>query len=215
MNDNIEPEKGSSPHNHILFVFICFLFLVVRRRGQTVLSSEFSVLEASAYNLRLLPIRRIFHANFNDAGNIATAIQHPLNADPLFIRQIVNQKIRSADDPKSQGSVPGSPPGMRTRQRMLGKEPCGFLRQFEKSLGRLWALSDGNIGENAIKVALRPGADSGFHLPFSELLSEFLASLADSLPNRIGQREMFAVYSFVDQGIKFVGIRRFVGPQNK
>ena len=53
------------------------------------------------------------------------------------------------------------------------------------------------------------------YLPFSELLSEFLAPLANPVPNRIGQREMFTVYSFVDQGIKFVGIRRFKGPQNK
>jgi hypothetical protein len=167
------------------------------------------------YDLWLLPIRRIFHAKFNDARNITTAIQHPLNADALLIREIVNQKIRSADDPKPQGSVPGGPLGMRTSKRMLAKELCGFLRQLEKSLSRLWALSDKNAGENAIKVALRPGTDPDFHLPFSQFLSEFPPSLANPLPNRTGQREMFAVYSFVDKGIKFVGVRRLECPQNK
>jgi hypothetical protein len=162
-----------------------------------------------------LPIRRVFPAKFDDARNITTAIQHPLNADPLFIREIENQKIRSTDDPKPQGSVTGGPPGMRTSQRMLDKEPRSFPCQLKKSVSRLWALPDGNAGENAIKVASRAGADPGFHLPFSQLPGEFPPPLANPLPNRIGQRKMFAPYSFVDQDIKFVGVRRFIGPQNK
>jgi hypothetical protein len=81
---------------------------------------------------RVLPIRRIFHAKFNDAPNVTTAIQHPLDAD-----------------------APAVP-----------------------------------------------------ELPFSQLSGEFAASLANPLPNRIGQRRMFALYSFVDQGIKFAGVRR-------
>ncbi len=43
----------------------------------------------------------------------------------------------------------------------------------------------------------------------------FPPSVANPLPNRIGQRDMFALYSFVNQGVKPVGVRSFVGPQNK
>jgi hypothetical protein len=87
---------------------------------------------------------------------------------------------------------------MRTGQRVLGKESCSFPRQFKKSVSRLWALSDENAGENAIKITLRPGTDSGFHLPFSQLPSQFPTSLANPLPDRIGKRVMFALYPFVD-----------------
>jgi hypothetical protein len=159
--------------------------------------------------------RRVFHAKLNDARDITTAIKHPLDADPGFIRQIVNQKTRFADHPKPQGSVPGSPPRMRTRQRMSDEELCGFLRHLEESVSRLWALSNGDAGENAIEVTLRPGTDPGIHLPFPHMPGQFSPPLANPLPNRIGEREMFALYSIVDQGVKIVGVRRFVGPQNE
>ena len=50
---------------------------------------------------------------------------------------------------------------------------------------------------------------------FFQLPGEFPTALTDALPDHIGKREMFAVYPFSDQGIKFAGIWRFVCPQNK
>jgi hypothetical protein len=97
---------------------------------------------------------------------------------------------------------------------MLDKEVGGFLRQVKKPVGSLWTLPDENAGENAIKIALRPAADPGFHLTSSQLPSQFCASLAYSIPNQIGQREMFALDSLVYQGVKFAGVQGFVGPQN-
>jgi len=104
---------------------------------------------------------------------------------------------------------------MRTRQRMSDQEPCSFPRQLKKPLGRLWALSNRNAGENAIKIALRPGANPGIHLLFSQAPGKFSPPFTNPLPNRIGKRDMFALYSFVDQGVEFAGVRRFVGPQNE
>jgi len=98
---------------------------------------------------------------------------------------------------------------------MLDKELCSLLRQLKKSVGRLGALPDINVGEDAIKIALRPGTDPDFHLRFSQFPGEFLPSMANPCPNRIGQREMLAPYPFVYQGVEFPGVRRFVSPENQ
>jgi hypothetical protein len=52
---------------------------------------------------------------------------------------------------------------MRTGLGMLNKKLRGFLRQLKKSVSRTWALPNGDGGENVIQIALRPGADPGFH----------------------------------------------------
>jgi len=97
---------------------------------------------------------------------------------------------------------------------MPEKEIRRFLRQVNKPVGSLRTLPEENAGENAIKIALRPAADPGFHLTPSQLPSQFCASLAYPFPNQIGQREMCAPDSLVYKGVKFAGVRRFVGPQD-
>ena len=111
----------------------------------------------------MLLVRRVLQAKFDDARNVAAAVEHSLDADAVFIRLIVNHEIRSADDPIAQGLVSGGPPGMRTGLGMLNKKLRGFLRQLKKSVSRTWALPNGDGGENVIQIALRPGADPGFH----------------------------------------------------
>ena len=69
--------------------------------------------------------------------------------------------------------------------------------------------------EGGLQVALRPGADPGVHLRFPQIRSKFSPPLADPLPNRVGKREVCALYSIIDRGVKIGRVRRFVGPQNK
>jgi hypothetical protein len=97
---------------------------------------------------------------------------------------------------------------------VVNKELRRFLSQFEKALcGRRTSL-DPNIGENAIKVGLRPGTDPGIHLPFAQPLSQLFAAAANPLPNGCGKREVLAFNAFVDQSIKLAWVRRFVSSQD-
>ena len=112
-------------------------------------------------------------------------------------------------------TVSGGPPGVGTSQRILDDESRSFPHQFKKSVRRLRALSNRNVGENAIQVALRPGTDPSIHSPLFPLPSEFSAPLTNPCPHRIGKRRVFAVYSFLNQGVKFVRVRRLVGLQDE